>query len=117
MAPGPDRDQVQQALWGGGFLRLETAETLDQALAEFRADRNVTCPLLVVEPHPEDGFSTTSIRALREEFGVSHELAVALISRGETLPPSDDPLIRPVPWPVAGDLSWLPHLDDLAGLD
>ncbi len=117
MAPSPDRDQVCQALRGGGFLRLETADTLEQALANFRADHNANSPLLVAETHPEDGFSTAGIRALREEFGDSRELAVALISREKILPPSEDPLIRPMPWPSVDDLSWLALLDDLAGLD
>ena len=96
---------------------METADTLEQALANFRADHNANSPLLVAETHPEDGFSTAGIRALREEFGDSRELAVALISREKILPPSEDPLIRPMPWPSVDDLSWLALLDDLAGLD
>ena len=117
MGPGPDRDQVRQALRGGGFFRLETADTLDLALAAFKADRNASCPLLVLETHPGDGFSTAGIRAFQEEFGASRELVVALMTREGPLPPMEDPLIRPLPWPTPGDLTWLPHLDDLAGLD
>jgi hypothetical protein len=117
MDPGPDRDQVRQALCGGGFFRLETADTLDEALAAFKADRNASCPLLVMETRPGDGFSTAGIRAFQEEFGASRDLMVGLMTRQGPLPPSEDSLIRPLPWPSAGDLSWLPHLDDLAGLD
>jgi hypothetical protein len=117
MAPGPDREQVRQALWAGGFLRLETADTLEQALADFRADHHATCPLLVWENRLEGGSPLASIRALQKEFGDTRELPVALITREAPLPQPEDPLIQSVPWPSAGDLSWLALLDDLAGLD
>ena len=117
MAPGSDRDQVSQALRGGGFQRLEQTDTLMQALADIRAEPNATCPLLVVETHSQDGSSVTGIRELQQELGASRELPVALITRDDAFAPSEDPLIRPMPWPVGGDLAWLPYWDDLAGLD
>jgi hypothetical protein len=117
MDPGPDREQVRQTLCGGGFYRLETADTLAQALGDFRADRHASAPLLVLEARLTEALPLADIQAFREEFGASRDLTVALITRGGTPPPSEDPLIRPLPWPSAGDLSWLPQLDDLAGLD
>jgi len=116
MTPGPDRDEVQQTLRAAGFLRLDPTDTLEQALAELRADRHVSFPLLMVETKPEDGSITADILALQKEFGEARELPVALITRGESIPESEDPLIRPIPWPSAGDLSWLRLLDELAGL-
>jgi hypothetical protein len=117
MAPGPDRVQVCQALRDVGFQRLEQVDTLQQALAVIRADHHATCPLLVVETHPKDGFSAADIRSLQEELGASQELPVALITREDTFSPSEDQLIRPMPWPAAGDLAWLPYWDELVGLD
>jgi hypothetical protein len=118
MAPGPGREQVQQALGAGGFLRLDTADTLDQALAALQADREVSCPLLVVETPSEGTVSLAGIRALQKGFGEARELPVALITREAplALDPAE-PLIRPLPWPSSEDLAWVPLLDDLAGLD
>lgn len=117
MAPEPDRDEVHQALRAAGFLRVETSDTLEQALEVLGADRHTSAPLLVVETHPEDGFSVAGILALRKEFGDAKELPVALISREGLLEPSEDPLLRSIPWPRAEDATWLPLLDELAGLD
>jgi len=116
MPPGPEREQVHQALRGGGFLRLETTDTLDLALANLRADRNLSSALLVIEQQGEGEARLGSIRAFQKEFSETRECPVALLSREEGLPPSVDPLIRTLPWPVVGDLSWLSQLDDLAGL-
>jgi hypothetical protein len=117
MAPGPDRDQVRQALWAAGFLRLETADTLDQALAEFQTVRTTTHPLLVLDSALADEPSLTGIRALQKELGETRELPVGLITRGEPIPDREDPLIRSLPWPSVEDLSWLPLMDELVGLD
>jgi PilZ domain len=117
MAPGPDREQVREALCTAGFLRMESADTLDQALAEFRAVRTMTHPLLVLDAGLADEPSLEGIRTLQKELGETRELPVALITREAPIPDSDDPLIRPMPWPSAQDLSWLPLLDELVGLD
>jgi DNA-binding response OmpR family regulator len=117
MTPGPDRDQVQQALCAAGFLRLESADTLDQALAEFRTVRTMTHPLLVLDAGLADEPSLEGIRTLQKELGETRELPVALITREAPIPDSEDPLIRPLPWPTVQDLSWLPLLDELVGLD
>jgi hypothetical protein len=117
MAPGPDREQVVQALGTAGFLRLETMDTLDQALAEFRTVRTLTHPLLVLDSCLADEPSLAGIRELQKELEETRELPVAMITREAPVPGSDDPLIRPLPWPSAGDPSWLPLLDELAGLD
>jgi hypothetical protein len=117
MVPGPDRAQVCQALREVGFQRLEQVDTLQQALAVIRADHHATCPLLVVDVPPKDGFSAADIRSLQEELGASQELPVALITQEDTFSPAEDQLIRPMPWPAAGNLAWLPYWDELVGLD
>lgn len=117
MAAGPDRELVCQALGAVGFLRLEYADSLDQALAAFKAARAQTHPLLVLDSRLMDDHSLAEIRALQKELGESHELPVALISREAPVPDPDDPLIRPLPWPSVEDLSWLPLMDELVGLD
>jgi hypothetical protein len=116
MAPGPERDQVHQALRAAGYLRLEVTDTLDQALAELRADPHAAFPLLVLEP-PNGGFDPGGIAALRKDFGDTRELPVALLSREGTAPPSEDPLTRPLAWPTDGNDHWVASLDDLLGLD
>ena len=117
MAPGPDRDLMGRALCDGGFLRLETADTLDQALADFRADRHTTCPLLIVDATPDEAPRLAGIRARQKELGDTPELPIALIAREQAILDLTDPLIRPLPWPATGDLAWLSILDELAGLD
>jgi DNA-binding response OmpR family regulator len=117
MTPGPDREQVREALCAAGFLRLDSVDTLDQALAEFRAVRTMTHPLLVLDSGLTDELALAGIRALQKELGETRELPVALITREAPIPDSEDPLIRPLPWPSAEDLSWLPLLEELVGLD
>jgi hypothetical protein len=117
MAPGPERDLVHQALMSAGYLRLDLADTLDQALTELRSDLHAACPLLVLEPPPGSGFDSEGILALRKEFGDARDLPVALIHREGPAPESQDPLIRPLPWPAVGDDHWLETLDELVGLD
>jgi hypothetical protein len=117
MAPGPDREQVRQALCAAGFLRLESADTLDQALAEFRSVRTMIHPLLVLDSALADELALAGLRALQNELGETRELPVALITREDPISDSEDPLIRPLPWPSAEELVWLPLLDELVGLD
>ena len=116
MAPGLDRDQVQQALGAAGFLRVETVDSPELALAELRTEQGPLLPLLVLEQLPGEDPSPAGIRSLQQELGATRELAVALISREAVVPDSGDSLIRTVPWPTSDDLAWLPLLDELAGL-
>lgn len=118
LEPGPTRDQVQQSLAAAGFHRAETVDTLDLAMAQFRADRNATTPLLMLEAPAEPIPFLQNLRSLQKSLGDSCELPVALISRdGDALLALEDPLIRPLPWPSAEDPAWLSVLDDLAGLE
>jgi hypothetical protein len=117
LAPGPDRDQVQQAFGAAGFLRLETADTPGQAFAAIRADRSPTCPVLVMKAPPDEDPILADLRHLQQDLEDGRELPVALLTREVSVPETEDPLIRPMPWPLAGDPSWLSLMDDLAGLD
>jgi len=116
MEPGADREQVQEAFGEVGYLRVDTADTLDHALAEVRAERNASCPLLVLETRSDDPGAMLAIRSLQKDLGDTRELAVALLLREAPLEAGDDPLIRPMPWPTSDSSGWLPVLDDLAGL-
>ncbi len=116
MAPGPERDQVRLLLFGAGFLRLETADTLDQAFADLKADKSAAHPLLVFEPQPGETLPLVAIRTLQQQLGEMLDLPVALITRAGPLPETEDPLIRPIPWPTAEDPAWPTLLDELAGL-
>lgn len=116
MPPGPDRDQVRLSLGSAGYLRLETTDTLDQALADLRINRNASQMLLVLEVSSGESASLAGVFSFQRELGDMRELPVALIARNESFPDTGDPLIRPMPWPVTEDLSWLPLLDELAGL-
>lgn len=117
MGAGPERDQVQQALGAAGFLRLEAMESLEGLLAALRADLGATPPLLVLEAQPGNDAALAGIKSFQRELGSMRELPVALIVREQPLPESEDPLIRPMAWPTAEDPSWLPLMDELAGLD
>jgi hypothetical protein len=117
MAAGPERDLVAQALATAGYVRQEALETLEQALAELRADRYSSYPLLLAETHAGDGVTLKKIQGLQRELGSAREWAAALMAKGEAPPETGDPLIRPMAWPMAGDASWLGLLDELAGLD
>ncbi len=116
MGSGADREQVQQAFGAAGFLRVETVDSLAQALAELRTEQGPLLPLLVLERPSGEDASAAGIRGLQQELGASRELAVALITREVVVSESDDPLVRSMPWPTPEDLSWLPLLDELAGL-
>jgi hypothetical protein len=117
MASGPRRDQAQAALGAAGFLRVETIDTLDQALTEIRTDRSTVAPLLMLEAHPEGGPTMASIRALQKDMEDTRELMVAMLVQEGPVTPSEDALIRSMRWPTETDTTWLPIMDELAGLD
>ena len=117
MAAGPERDLVSQTLDATGYRRVEAADTLELALAELRADRYSSCPLLLVETGAGEAAAMKKIRDLQGELGSSREWSVALMAKGAVPPETGDPLIRPMAWPTAGEGSWLSLLDELAGLD
>lgn len=117
MEPGAHRDEVQHAFGLAGFLRLETADSLDLALAGVRAEKNAPSPLLIFESHPEENRSILAIQSLQKDLGESCELPVAILVREEPTSISEDPLIRSVPWPTMEQETWLPILDELAGLN
>ena len=116
MAPGPDREQVCQSLCAAGFLRQEWLDSPEQVLSTFRTQRTVASTLLVVDAGLAGELSLENLRALQREHGEAHELPVALISREAPAESLEDPLICRLPWPAKEDPSWLPLLDDLAGL-
>lgn len=116
MAAGPERDLVAQALSAAGYVRLESAGTLEEALSVLRADRHSSCPLLLAETDAGDAASLGKIQDLQRELGSAREWSAALMGKGAAPPETGDPLIRPMAWPTAGDASWLPLLDELAGL-
>jgi len=117
MAAGSERDLVAQALIAVGYVRQEAAGTLEQALAELRADRYSSCPLLLVETGAGDDAALKKIQDLQLELGSGREWSVALMAKGAAPPETGDPLVRPMAWPAAGDDSWLALLDELAGLE
>lgn len=117
MEPGPDRDLLCQILSAAGYGRLEGTGSLDQALEALRLDRHSNCPVLLLETTGGDAAPLDRIRDLQRELGSTREWSVGLMTRDGVPPGTDDPLIRPMPWPTAGDVSWLALLDELAGLD
>jgi hypothetical protein len=117
MQAGPERDLVSQVLDAAGYARQGTAGTLEQALADLRQDRYSSCPLLLVETGAGEPAALKSIQELQLELGSAREWSVALLTKGDRLPETGDPLVRPMAWPTAGDPSWLPLLDELAGLN
>lgn len=116
MTPGPAREQAQAALAAAGYLRLDQVDTLDQALVRLRADSGPASRLLVLETPAGTQPPLASLRDLQRELGELRELPVALIQPGGMPAETEDPLIRPLPWPGAGEGAWLPVLDELAGL-
>jgi hypothetical protein len=116
MEPGPERDQIRQVLGAAGFLRMDAVDTVEGALADLRGQRGATAPLLLLAPHPGIAPPLGELRSLQREWGERQELAVGVLLRpGQELDPTD-PLLRPLPWPGTDAPTWLPHLDDLAGL-
>lgn len=116
MAPGPARKEAQAALAAAGYLRLDLVGTLDQALAHLRTDSGAVSRLLILEVPLGSETPLTDLRSLQQELGEHRELPVALIQPGGLPAETEDPLIRPLPWPGAGETAWLPLLDELAGL-
>ena len=116
MAPGSERDLVRTAFGGAGYLRVIPLDTLQEALAHLQDDRNTVFPVLVLETQPGAPEPLRDLQALQRALGPTRDLSVALITREGEAPEPSDPLWRPLPWPQATDLTWLPVLDELAGL-
>lgn len=117
MAPGPDRTWLQASLASAGYLRLESTDTLEQALDRLRVDQgNTASRLLLLESPPGAPPQLSDIRTFQRELGELRELSVALIQAHGRPPETEDPLIRPLPWPDQDSPSWLPLLDELAGI-
>ncbi len=117
MAPGPDRDGICAALGEAGYLLLECADSLGQALTDLPTDHHAVMPLLLFEASSLEAPPVAALRAHRQAVGDWLDLPVALICpRGQPLPPSGDPGLRPLPWPETGEAEWTEILDDLAGI-
>jgi hypothetical protein len=66
---------------------------------------------------PPDGeVPLAHLRSLQESLCEFQELPIALICPEGLLPETDEPLIRPLPWPGTDPAPWLPLLDELSGL-
>ncbi len=115
MTPGPDRIWLQDALAAAGYLRLEPTDTLDQALDRLRADDGTTSRMLLVESPLGAQLRLSDLRTFQRELGELRELPVALLQAHGLPPETEDPLIRPLPWPDPDAPAWLPLLDELAG--
>ena len=117
MAAGPDREGISAALGEAGYLLLEHADSLDQALAGLPTDRHAVMPLLLIEGSTLEAPPLAALRAHRQAVGDWLDLPVALICpRGQALPSFGGPGMRPIPWPEAGASHWAVTLDDLAGI-
>jgi hypothetical protein len=116
MAPGPDRSWLQEALASAGYLRLQPTDNLEQAMECLRVDDGSASRLLLVESPPGAVLHLGEIRTFQRELGELRELPVALVQVQGLPPETDDPLIRPLPWPGPDAPSWLPLLDALAGI-
>ncbi len=116
MEPGEPRDQVCGTLREAGYLRLDFVDTLDQALDKLRIDLGTTSRLLVLDTPSGTETPLEGIRSLQRELGELRELPVALIRQNGLPTETEDPLIRPVPWLGLDSSSWLPLLDELAGV-
>ena len=115
MAPGAPRELVRQALWDQGYLRVEAVDALEQVQGRFH-EEVVTSRLLMLEAPAGSEAPMTLIRSLQDGLGEFQELPVALIAPGGQPPETDDPLVRPLPWPTTDPSTWLPILDELSGL-
>jgi hypothetical protein len=115
MTPGPDRIWLQDALAAAGYLRLEPTDTLDLALDRLRADDGTTSRMLLLESPLGAQLRLTDIRIFQRELGELRELPVALVQAHGLPAETEDPLIRPLPWPEPDSPAWLPLLDELAG--
>jgi hypothetical protein len=116
MTPGPDREQVCESLGAQGFLRLETQDSLHQALADLRSNQGATLPMVLLELGPDGSTSVGDLQVLQQELGERKELQVVLLTHGEGAPDLLDPIFPSLPWPTVEDPSWSLLLDELAGL-
>ena len=115
MAPGASRDGVRQSLRDQGYLRIEVVNTLDQAPGCFHLDA-VASRILMLELPAGGEVPTAVLHSLQEGLGEFQELPIALICPEGLLAETDDPLIRPLPWPGTDPAPWLSLLDELSGL-
>jgi hypothetical protein len=117
MPPGPPRDRACEALAQAGYLRVETVDSLPQALAILRADRSLSNRLLMVASARFQPSELAEIQALQRDLGDLQELPVALLASGSAdVAPPEGTLIQSLPVPSAEETSWLDALDDVAGL-
>jgi hypothetical protein len=115
MAPSEPRAELVYRLREAGYLRLESVDTLDQALQQLRESQEVVSRLLLLDAPAGSETPLAGIRALQRELGELRELPVALFQHDGLHAETDDPLIRPIPWPGEDPAPWLPALDELAG--
>ena len=117
MGPGEPRERVCENLRKAGYLRLDLVDTLDQALDKLRVDLGTTSRLLILDTSSGMEAPLAGIRSFQNELGELRELPVALIRQDGLPTATEDPLIRPVPWPGLDSSAWLPLLDELAGVE
>ena len=80
MPSGPRREDILAALARGGYLRVEVADALHQALAFMRAaDKGAANRLLIALVDPAREADLAEIRALQRDQGDLRELPVALL--------------------------------------
>lgn len=118
MPPGAPRDRACEALAGAGYLRVETLDSLSQALALLRADRSTSNRLLMAAAERLQASDLADLQALQRDLGDLDELPVALMTAGETPleVPAGSAFTRSLPLPTPESSAWLQALDDLAGL-
>lgn len=116
MPPGSPRDQVEATFRALGYLRLEMADSLAAALAYLGKLPDSTSPVLVTALSLVAEDVLAPIKACQQELGNGREFSVALLGTQENPVAMEDPLIQPLPWPIADPSQWLPILDELAGL-
>lgn len=117
MTAGPDREAVCAALGEVGYLLLEQADSLEQALAGLPTDRQVVLPLLLIGNSTPDSDPAAALQAHRQSVGDWLDLPVALLCpRGEVQSPGGDPGLQSILWPETGNSQWTAALDELAGL-
>lgn len=117
MPPGTLREETRHALAQAGYLRLETVDSLPQALALLRADRGTSNRLLVTSGEALQDGELAEIQAFQRDLGDLCELPVAIQATepGSQVDPGN-PLIRCLPQVPPGEGAWIEALDDIAGL-